>query len=330
MKLLVCGGAGFIGSMFVRVRVGAGDEVVVLDKLTYAGRRENLDGLDVRFVHGAIEDPTAVADAIDGLRGGRQLRRRDPRRSLDRRARRVRAAPTPRHVDAARGGPRARAALRPGLDRRGLRLDRGGLVHRDLAAASVVALQRDQGRRRPARLKLPRHLRPADRHLPRLQQLRPAPVPGEADPADDPQRAARRCAAGLRRRPPGPQLALRRGLRARRSARVLQRGDAGRGLQRRRPRRVREHRGRQADRRADRAPTSRSSTTSPTAPATTAATRWPRDKIRALGWEPRMRSSSRDSSETVAWYRDNPAWWEPIRSGDYRAYYERQYGRSLG
>ena len=33
---------------------------------------------------------------------------------------------------------------------------------------------------------------------------------------------------------------------------------------------------------------------------------------------------------TVAWYRENTSWWEPIRSGDYRAYYERQYGRSLG
>ena len=35
-------------------------------------------------------------------------------------------------------------------------------------------------------------------------------------------------------------------------------------------------------------------------------------------------------SRTVAWYRDNAWWWEPIRSGDYRAYYERQYGRALG
>ena len=33
--------------------------------------------------------------------------------------------------------------------------------------------------------------------------------------------------------------------------------------------------------------------------------------------------------ETVAWYRENDWWWKPIRSGDYRAYYERQYGRSL-
>src|SRR3954452_6236959 len=66
MKLLVCGGAGFIGSAFVRVRLAAGDEVVVLDKLTYAGRRENLQDLEIEFVHGAVEDPGAVARAIAG------------------------------------------------------------------------------------------------------------------------------------------------------------------------------------------------------------------------------------------------------------------------
>ena len=67
MRLLVCGGAGFIGSTFTRLRLhDHGDEVTVLDKLTYAGRRENLhDVLDeIRFVHGAIEDPIAVADAV--------------------------------------------------------------------------------------------------------------------------------------------------------------------------------------------------------------------------------------------------------------------------
>ena len=69
MRLLVCGGAGFIGSTFVRLRVHEhGDEVTVLDKLTYAGRRENLhDVIDsVRFIEGAIEDPEAVADAAAG------------------------------------------------------------------------------------------------------------------------------------------------------------------------------------------------------------------------------------------------------------------------
>src|SRR5262249_37976638 len=67
MRLLVCGGAGFIGSTFVRLRVrDHGDEGTVLDKLTYAGRIENLQDVesDIRFVHGAIEDPLAVADAI--------------------------------------------------------------------------------------------------------------------------------------------------------------------------------------------------------------------------------------------------------------------------
>ncbi len=69
MRLLVCGGAGFIGSTFVRLRLREhGDQVTVLDKLTYAGRRENLhDVLDqIEFVHGAIEDPVAVADAVAG------------------------------------------------------------------------------------------------------------------------------------------------------------------------------------------------------------------------------------------------------------------------
>jgi dTDP-glucose 4,6-dehydratase len=67
MRLLVCGGAGFIGSAFVRMRVGEhGDHVTVLDKLTYAGRRENLQEVDseIHFVQGAIEDPVVVADAV--------------------------------------------------------------------------------------------------------------------------------------------------------------------------------------------------------------------------------------------------------------------------
>jgi dTDP-glucose 4,6-dehydratase len=69
MRLLVCGGAGFIGSTFVRLRVrDHGDSVTVLDKLTYAGRRENLREVesDIRFMQGAIEDPAAVAEAVAG------------------------------------------------------------------------------------------------------------------------------------------------------------------------------------------------------------------------------------------------------------------------
>jgi dTDP-glucose 4,6-dehydratase len=105
MKLLVCGGAGFIGSNFVRIRVrDHGDEVVVLDKLTYAGRRENLADVEHTFVHGAIEDPPR-GRGDGGRRRGRQLRRRDPRRPVDRRARRVRQDALDRHLRPARAGP---------------------------------------------------------------------------------------------------------------------------------------------------------------------------------------------------------------------------------
>ena len=71
MKLLVAGGAGFIGSTYVRCHLAAnpGDEIVVLDKLTYAGRRENLDGPDAArcvLVEADIADADAVREAISG------------------------------------------------------------------------------------------------------------------------------------------------------------------------------------------------------------------------------------------------------------------------
>ena len=71
MRILVTGGAGFIGSGYVRRRLEAhpGDSVRVLDKLTYAGRRENLEGLPsgrLEFAEGDIADRDAVRDAIDG------------------------------------------------------------------------------------------------------------------------------------------------------------------------------------------------------------------------------------------------------------------------
>jgi len=48
-------------------------------------------------------------------------------------------------------------------------------------------------------------------------------------------------------------------------------------------------------------------------------------KLRRLGWEPR-RSFEEAMASTVEWYRDQRAWWEPIKSGEYRRYYEDQYG----
>jgi dTDP-glucose 4,6-dehydratase len=65
MKLLVTGAAGFIGSAYVRL-VKDDHDVVVLDKLTYAGRRENVPD-DVELVVGAIEDRDLVLQLVDGV-----------------------------------------------------------------------------------------------------------------------------------------------------------------------------------------------------------------------------------------------------------------------
>src|ERR671936_2795546 len=66
MRILVTGGAGFIGSHFAKRLAAAGDDVVVLDKLTYSGNRANLEGADVDFREGDICDADAVAEAAAG------------------------------------------------------------------------------------------------------------------------------------------------------------------------------------------------------------------------------------------------------------------------
>jgi dTDP-glucose 4,6-dehydratase len=68
MKLLITGGAGFIGSAFVRMIVSQTDwRIVNLDKLTYAGNLENLLPVSssdrYRFVHGDIGD-AAMVDSL--------------------------------------------------------------------------------------------------------------------------------------------------------------------------------------------------------------------------------------------------------------------------
>ncbi len=62
-RILVTGGAGFIGSHLCELLVRQGRTVVVLDDLS-TGRRANLDGLPVVFVEGSVADPKAVAQAM--------------------------------------------------------------------------------------------------------------------------------------------------------------------------------------------------------------------------------------------------------------------------
>ncbi|HWL33114.1 MAG TPA: dTDP-glucose 4,6-dehydratase [Gaiellaceae bacterium] len=66
MRVLVTGGAGFIGSHFAKRLQAAGDDVRVLDKLTYSGNPANLDGTGIELVVGDICDASAVADAAAG------------------------------------------------------------------------------------------------------------------------------------------------------------------------------------------------------------------------------------------------------------------------
>ena len=66
MRLLITGGAGFIGSSLARMAVEQGDLVTVLDDLS-TGRRENLRGLDIRFIEGSLLDDVATAAALQGV-----------------------------------------------------------------------------------------------------------------------------------------------------------------------------------------------------------------------------------------------------------------------
>ena len=194
MKLLVCGAAGFIGSTFVELRVrDHGDEVTVLDALTYAGRRENLQAVesDIRFVEGAIEDPGAVAGAIGEAEAIVNF-----------------AAET--HVDRSIADPYAFSVtnglgthvLLEAARERGLRyvqvstdevygsIETGSFTESSPLAPSSPYSASKTG----ADLLVSSYFHTyglRDDDLPRLEQLRAPPVPREADPADGAQRARR-------------------------------------------------------------------------------------------------------------------------------------------
>jgi dTDP-glucose 4,6-dehydratase len=333
MKLLVCGGAGFIGSTFVRMRVrDHGDEVIVLDKLTYAGREENLQDLagepGFRFVRGAIEDPAAVAAAIDAA---------SPQAIVNF------AAET--HVDRSIAEPDAFVSthalgtyvlleaarsyelslLQVSTDEVYGSIEQGTFSEvsplrpsspysatkagADLLVASYfhtyglpVTICRGSNNYGP--YQYPEKLIP----LMILNALHGDPLPVYGDGRQ------------VRNWIHATDFAAAIGL-------VLERGQPGEVYNAGGPD---EHENIAVVRRivgltgasealiehvADRPGHDRRYSLSS-------------QKVRALGWEPRV-SFADGLEETVRWYRENAWWWEPIRSGEYRAYYERQYGRSL-
>jgi UDP-glucose 4-epimerase len=66
MRVLITGGAGFVGSNLVEGALKAGWRVTVLDNLS-TGHAANLDGFDVRFLNGSVTCPANVEAALDGV-----------------------------------------------------------------------------------------------------------------------------------------------------------------------------------------------------------------------------------------------------------------------
>jgi dTDP-glucose 4,6-dehydratase len=328
MRLLVCGAAGFIGSNFARIRVrDHGDEVVVLDKLTYAGRRENLHDVEHEFVHGAIEDPAAVAEAVEGAQAIVNF-----------------AAET--HVDRSISGPEA--FLRTQMDgtyvlleaarERGLRyvqvstdevygsIEEGSFTETsplnpsspysatktgaDLLVASYV------------------HTYGLDASICRgSNAYGPYQYPEKLIPL-----MILNALHGDRLPVYGDGMQVRNWLFVEDFARgighVLDHGQRGQVYNVGGPdeaanldvvRRIIALTGAREDLIEH----------VPDRPGHDRRYSLSSQKIRGLGWHARVRFAE-GLEHTVAWYRDNVWWWEPIRSGEYRAYYERQYGRALG
>jgi dTDP-glucose 4,6-dehydratase len=332
MKVLVCGGAGFIGSHFARIRATEhGDEVTVLDKLTYAGREENLrDLVDVpgfRFVRGAIEDPDAVTGALEGMDAVVNFAAET---HVDRSIAepdafvRTHALGTHMLLEAARAA--GARYVQVSTDEVYGSIEDGTFTEESpLAPSSPYSATKAgadllvwsyfhtygmetlicRGSNNYGPYQYPEKLIP----LMVLNALHGdgLPVYGDGQQVRNWIHAtdfARGIGHVLDHGVPGevynvggpdecPNLDVVR--------RIIGLTGAGEDLIEYVPDRPGHDR--------------RYSLSS--------------DKVRALGWEPRVRFEE-GLAETVEWYRENRWWWEPIRSGEYREYYERHYGRALG
>jgi dTDP-glucose 4,6-dehydratase len=327
MKLLVCGGAGFIGSNFVRVRVrDHGDEVVVLDKLTYAGRRENLKDVDHVFVHGAIEDPRAVTEAAVGVDAivnfaaethvDRSIAEPDAfvtthgrgtyvllETARARHLRYLQVSTDEVYGSIEEGSFTEQSPLNPSSPYSATKAGADLLVasyFHTFGLETVIC----RGSNNYGPYQYPEKLIP----LMVLNALHGDPLPVYGD--------------GLNVRNWLYVEDFARGI-----GRVLEHGVPGEAYNVGGPdecpnievvRRILDL--------CDRDESLIEYVTD--RPGHDRRYSLGSEKVRELGWEAQVRFEE-GLSRTVDWYRDNAWWWEPIRSGDYRAYYERQYGRAL-
>jgi dTDP-glucose 4,6-dehydratase len=328
MKLLVCGGAGFIGSNFARVRTrDHGDDVVVLDKLTYAGRRENLADVPHEFVHGAIEDPDAVREAIAGADAVVNF-----------------AAET--HVDRSIAEPDAfvrthsqgtyvllEAAREAGVRYLQVSTDE---VYGSIEEGSFTEQSPLQPSSPYSATKAGADLLVASYfHTFGLETVicrgsnnyGPYQYPEKLIPL-----MVLNALHGDKLPVYGDGMNVRNWLYVEDFARGI-----GHVLEHGVPGEVYNVGGPDEEANLDVVRRIVSLTGNDESLIEYVTDRPGHDrryslgseKVRALGWSAQVRFEE-GLERTVAWYRDNPEWWAPIRSGDYRAYYERQYGRSLG
>ncbi len=176
MKIIVTGGAGFIGSAVVRHLIAhTAHEVLVLDKLTYAGNLASLASVHghrrYRFSRIDICDRAAIADAFASFDPDAVMHlaaESHVDRSIDGPAEFINTNVVGTYVllEAAlahwRKRGRAPVPLPPHLDRRGLRrAHRRGPLHRGDALRPALALLGQQGGLRSPRARLGAHLWPA-------------------------------------------------------------------------------------------------------------------------------------------------------------------------
>jgi len=334
MRLIVCGGAGFIGSTFARQRLREqGDEVTVLDKLTYAGREENFrdfaEDPGFRFVRGAIEDPEVVAQAIAEsspeaivnfaaeTHVDRSIAEPDAfvkthalgtyvllEAAREHRLRYVQVSTDEVYGSIEQGTFTEESPLRPSSPYSATKTGADLLVesyfHTFGLEASICRGSNNYGPRQYPEKLIPLMILNA-------MHGDPLPVYGDGMQVRNWIHASDFASAI------GHVLA--HGV----SGEVYNAGGPDEEPNMTVVRRIIELTGAsesQIEHVADRPGHDRRYSLSSA-------------KVRALGWEPQVRFEE-GLAETVGWYRENEWWWEPIRSGDYRAYYERQYGRALG